>query len=72
VVGYVNGDPSSPALALFGDGDLGPGAGRGVVIADMNAIVDYQGPNTIMTDNILDYLVEGLHRGDCSRASTPP
>ncbi len=59
VVGYVNGDRSAPALAQLDDGALAPCSGRGVVIADMNSMVDYTGPNTVMLDNILDYLVAG-------------
>jgi hypothetical protein len=57
VIAYVDGNRSMPALAQFNDGDLGPGAGRGVVLADMNAMVDYAGANVVMLDNILDYLM---------------
>jgi hypothetical protein len=57
VLAYVDGNRSMPVLAQFNDGDLGPSAGRGVVLADMNAISDYAGVNVVMLDNILDYLM---------------
>jgi hypothetical protein len=57
VVANVNGDPSLPALAQFNVGDLGPASARGVVIADRNALSDYGGFNTVMIDNIVDYLI---------------
>jgi hypothetical protein len=71
VVGYLNGSQANPALAQLDDGALAPGSGRGVVIADMNAMVDYSGANIVMLDNILDYLIAGLRIPDCRPSSGP-
>jgi hypothetical protein len=57
VVATVNRTPSLPALAQFNVGDLGPASGRGVVIADVDALRDYGGFNIVIIDNIIDYLI---------------